>query len=204
MVQLVENYEIKIHCIYLFLNFLLFNPFLFQFNISRGHTSYVNGAVFSRDNSHVLSVSADGTARLWDVKTTECLLTFRPGLQPGAALREITLHTVIPVPGPSDHVIICAKAPFAYMTTLQGQLIRTYSSGKATGGDFLAAALSPKGKWLYCAGEDGVLYIFDVALGRLESVLPMSEAEPIAVFHHPFRNLLGCISADGQLRLWKP
>lgn len=30
------------------------------------------------------------------------------------------------------------------------------------------------GKWLYCVGEDGVLYIFDARSGQLENVLQVS------------------------------
>lgn len=171
----------------------------------KGHTSYVNGAIFSRDGNMIISVSSDGTARLWDLKTTENVLTFRPDLQPGVSPGGSTLHSIIPVPGHAEHIIICPKSSCAYLLTIQGQLIRTFSSGKVTGGDFVAATLSPQGKWLYCAGEDGILYIFDVPLGRLESVLQISDAaEIIGLFHHPFRNLLGSIAADGQLKLWKP
>ncbi len=67
------------------------------------------------------------------------------------------------------------------------------------------------GKWLYCVGEDASVYVFDVVSGQLESVLQASETaengetkEVIAVCHHPHRNLLVTITADGQLKIWKP
>ena len=48
------------------------------FNSSpRGHSSYVNSAVYIKDGTNVLTVSSDGTAKLWEVRTTECLLTIR-------------------------------------------------------------------------------------------------------------------------------
>ncbi len=43
----------------------------------RGHTSYVNDAVWSADGSQVVSASSDATVRVWDAKTCECLHAFR-------------------------------------------------------------------------------------------------------------------------------
>lgn len=120
---------------------------------------------------------------------------------------------------------MCTNSPQCFILTLQGQLVRRFTSGKkeGTGGDFNCATMSPQGvcwcvsqfgfvvshlmlpvstlqgltmafittfsktvcdvhsdfssfvgKWLYCVGEDGVMYIFDARSGQLENTLQVS------------------------------
>ena len=61
------------------------------------------------------------------------------------------------------------------------------------------------GKYVYCGGEDGVLYIFDLKGGQLENVLNMSEdlKEIRCIVHHPHRNLIAAVLGDGRVVLWK-
>ena len=60
------------------------------------------------------------------------------------------------------------------------------------------------GKWLYCGGEDGNLYAFDMAGGTLERVVEVCKGEVIGLAHHPYRNLLTTITDGGDLKIWKP
>src|SRR5262249_336681 len=41
----------------------------------KGHTSYVTSAIFSPDGRHIISGSADGTVRIWDVTNGNVLRT---------------------------------------------------------------------------------------------------------------------------------
>lgn len=43
----------------------------------RGHESFVSSAVFSQDETCVLSVSADGSICLWDSNTSDCIIRMR-------------------------------------------------------------------------------------------------------------------------------
>jgi len=167
----------------------------------RGHTSYVNSAVFTLDGAKIVSGSSDGTVKVWDSRTTESLFTFRPAMS--QALVETSIHTVLQIPNANEHFLVCNRSATAYMVTLQGQVVKSFSSGKTQGGDFVCASVSPQGKWIYCVGEDGVLYCFNIQSGQLDHVLKVSEKEVIGISHHPHRNLIATFSDEGVLKLWK-
>jgi WD40 repeat-containing protein SMU1 len=173
----------------------------------RGHTSFVNCALYTKDSSNtIVTGSADGTVRLWDLRSTECLLTFRPGQAAGSVVtRELAVHTIQLMPNSTDQVFICTSSSQAFIMTIQGQLVKKFWSGKQSGGDFTCATVSPQGKWVYCVGEDGVMYIFDTRTGQLENVLTVSEGpQVLSVVHHPHRNIMATTTNNECLKIWKP
>ncbi|BDA40364.1 WD40 repeat-containing protein SMU1 [Coccomyxa sp. Obi] len=168
----------------------------------RGHTSYVNHAAYSSDGTQVITGSSDSTVRVWDAKTCDCIANFRPpqALAGGGERAVLDVHLN---PQNVEHIIVCTRSSTLFIMTLQGQVVKSLQSGKREGGDFVSSWVSPRAEWIYCLGEDGILYCFGAAAGKLEHLLQVADKGPIGLTQHPHRNLVATWADEGQLKLWK-
>ncbi|CEM13105.1 unnamed protein product [Vitrella brassicaformis CCMP3155] len=171
----------------------------------RGHTSYVNCAIFTGDGTKIVTGSSDGRVKVWDAKTTDCLQTFAP--PPPSHLNTENaspqINAVFLAPKSQDLIYVCTRAPTLHLMNLTGQVLKTLSSGKKEGGDFVCAAASRKGEWLYCCGEDNTLYCFSNSTGKLEHLAKVHEKDVIGLIAHPLHNLVATWGIDGKLHVLK-
>jgi len=162
----------------------------------RGHQSFVMDVKYSEDCRQCISCSVDGTLKVWNLKSLECVNTFRIST-------DIPVNCILPIPKSNDQFVICNRTNTISIINLQGQIVRTLTTGKREKGALLNATLSPKAEWVYCVGEDSVLYCFSTLSGNLESTIQVHESQVIGLAHHPHQNLLATYGDDALLKLWK-
>lgn len=103
----------------------------------------------------------------------------------------------------ADHLVVCTRTSTVYVMTTEGQVVQSLSSGRREGGDFVGAVVAPRGGYIYCLGEDGNLYCFNVKDSRLEHLMQVHEKGPIGLAHHPHRNLLATYADEAEFKLWR-
>ena len=191
----------------------------------RGHTSFINSCRYMIIDDSVLRVvtsSADGTARIWDGKTSEILHVLQPHSL-GTSLTEKgmsvlqkmdssiveacpNLHLAIPLHTPIDSILLVPRGHRAFIVTLTGAVLQTYSVPVKS--ILVTASVSPSNHWLYAVTDDGTLHVFDMTSGDVERVIKnFAEAtcggsagtrcpEITALAHHPHKGILCAFSND--------
>lgn len=89
--------------------------------IFRGHTSFVNDCTFNLDGTRVISASSDGTFKVWDTKTTDCISTFSPMLAGGQPV-QTAIHNILNNPKNAEELILCNKSPKLFIVNMKGQV----------------------------------------------------------------------------------
>ncbi|KAJ1656754.1 hypothetical protein IWQ61_003725 [Dispira simplex] len=174
----------------------------------RGHTSFINSVRFTLDFTKVLSASSDGTVRVWDYKSCDCLASFIPHANTlTAAQPHITtpiVQRIALVPQLTDQFIVCPKLSSAMLVSLTGETVRSFDWPSKEDVEFLDVALSPHGQFLYVVGTDKYLHCFYLDTGRLVQSVKLGENDILGFVHHPLANILAVYNDAGHVSLWRP
>jgi WD40 repeat protein len=157
-----------------------------------GHDDAVTGVALSADGRQVVSASADGTARVWDIETCEQRVVFRGHRGP---VRCVALS--------SDGQLAVSGGPdgFRVWDPASGQ---EYRAAAESQGSIRSLALAADGRRLLTGGEDGTVRLSDIGTGR-ELRRLTGHAGPVAGVALSADGRFALSGGeDGTVRLWDP
>lgn len=175
-----------------------------------GHEGNIEGAIFSPDNKHVLSWSADKTARIWDVQTGKQLrqldhsaaVSFARFSPDGQRILTIAAPTGVGGPG--------GKTVYIWDSTT-GRRVTSWNAGdlKHFGGEWFPianpASLSPDGKRVvvtYCLYPNNPPSIHETDSGKPLAVLQGHKAPVLEVNFSPDGRQVVTAALDGTAGVW--
>lgn len=169
----------------------------------QGHGSYVNHAVFLGGGQRVASASSDGTVKIWDNKTANCVKTLQPPQK--HAGEEAAVLSVHAYPKNIDYLVVCNRSSSVFLMTREGHVLRTFDMvDKESKEDFVACIVSPRGGYVYCLAANMKMYCFDAETGRMVDAYAVADKGCIGLTHHPMQNLVATYGEDCKLKFWHP
>jgi WD40 repeat protein len=154
---------------------------------------------FSPDSRQIVSASLDGTVRLWDVASCECLYVWN--------LMPIEVCSVRFSPNGGKIAATCKDGSVRVWDVATKRLLRTFAPhGRRI---FVGnpnfpwhASFSPDGRYLVSADQDHNAYIWEFETGKLVTTLEGHTGILLSAYFSPDGKRLVTASVDGTVRLW--
>ncbi|WP_310426410.1 NB-ARC domain-containing protein [Chamaesiphon sp. VAR_48_metabat_135_sub] len=197
-----------------------------------GHTNWVFSPVYSPDESQLASTSADGTVRIWDLATGNCLQILPHEHWVVRAIFSPDGRQII-VSGLSSTIYVWDTSSGELIKTLTGHLDWVWSIDLSADGNTLFStgedrtirgwdlptgichtvfrahqdriwtiSLSPDGRHLISGSEDRTIKIWDLQWGKCVKTINGYSNWIKSIAFVPNRDWLASCHCDGTIRLW--
>jgi WD40 repeat protein len=157
------------------------------------HADWVLGVAFTPDGKHLLTASRDKTAKLWDLKAKESVLTFPDHQNP--------VYAVVAKPdGKVGYSVGEDKQLRSWNATADGKQVRA-SAGHS--GAVFKLLLHPRQPLLVTCSADKTVRIWNADNGAAVRALSGHTDYVYAIAVSPDGNLIASGGYGGEVRLWK-
>ncbi len=156
------------------------------------HADWVLGVAFSPDGKYLLTGSRDKTAKVWDLKAKESVLTF-PDHQNGV------YGVAVKADGKVGYSVGDDNNLRAWNATAEGKQVRAFGHG----GPVFKVVAHPKQPLLITCGADKTVRIWNADSGAAVKTLSGHADYVYAVAVSPDGNLIASGGYGGEVKLWK-
>ncbi len=158
--------------------------------ILRGHTNWVFSVKYSPDESRLASASADGTVRIWDVATSECVQILP---------HEHWVIRTLFSPDGRDLIVSGMSATIYIWNPVDGQLTQTLTGHS----DWVwSIDLSADGQTLISTGEDRTIRMWDLRTGSDRTIFRAHQDRIWTVALAPDDRHAVTGSEDRTIKIW--
>jgi WD40 repeat protein len=162
----------------------------------KGHTGPINDLAFLPDGKHVVSVSGDGTGRIWTVPA-------KPEDKPGEPIvmngHKGPVRSVAVSPNGQTIATGGEDGTIQLWHATDGKSERTFGGHT---GPVLALAISPQGDALLAGSADKTATLHDLATGTIRKTLAGLNAAVTSVAFDPKGTRLVTATAEGGMKVW--
>ncbi|DAZ99185.1 TPA: hypothetical protein N0F65_008218 [Lagenidium giganteum] len=187
-----------------------------------GHTDIVMALAVSSDGRWIVSASKDRTARLWDVKTRQCLATCSGHTEMLAAIAvsqktaNFSMGTAFFVTGSADKTLkmwslkalAAAYKDGKKQADMSSVSVSTLGAVKAHDKDVNALAVSPNDRFIASASQDKLIKVWHAQSGNGTNLLTLAgtcrghKRGVWAVEFSPVDQCLASASGDKTVKVW--
>ncbi|MDJ0648533.1 MAG: hypothetical protein QNJ60_07465, partial [Xenococcaceae cyanobacterium MO_188.B19] len=168
---------------------------LLQKNIS-AHQSTIEQIQYSPDGKYLASVSADGTAKVWDAQTFDLIITYQA---------DNTSINSLAFTQDAKFIILGLEDKTIKIWDIENNLINLTLEGHTD--SIKTVAISPDNKYIASAGYDKTIKIWDLAGTLIDSVeahnLAISSLQFSSTYKEKDGYLLASGSWDNNIKLWQ-
>jgi WD40 repeat protein len=164
--------------------------------VLRGHTDVIMGVDFAPDGSKLVSVSRDGTLRMWDLNAEKSIYRSPPS--------RTRLETAI-FTSDGKQMVVCGghlrdgPNELKLCSAANGQAIHSFLGHE---GRVNRVRLSPDGKLLVSSGNDKTIRVWEVSTGKNLASLRGHTHHVYGVSFHPDGKRIASSGRDNSVRVW--
>ena len=109
-----------------------------------------------------------------------------------------SIHSLHQLPNQKDLFLVGNRSPFIYVISVRGNVVSTLQ----TDNELTALSTSARGEYIYASDSQSRISCLNFKSTKVVARIKATDADILALVHHPFANIIAVLSDDGLVNLW--